>query len=87
LKGWPAAHRTRALRRGRAGKLGAALREGVTPGGLTGAAQAGLPARRGVGDYLTAVGGLPARLFLGAPKNAPADAKWTPLAELNLAMP
>ena len=40
-----------------------------------------------VRDYLAAGGVLPGRLFLGAPKNAPADAKWTPRAELNLAMP
>jgi hypothetical protein len=40
-----------------------------------------------VRDYLAAGGVLPARLFLGVPKNAPADAKWTPRAELNLAMP
>lgn len=29
----------------------------------------------------------PAGSFLGAQKNAPADTKWTPRAELNLAMP
>ncbi|MEO8022850.1 DUF748 domain-containing protein [Polaromonas sp.] len=40
-----------------------------------------------VKDYLAASGLPPARLFLGVPKNAPADAKWTPRAELNLAMP
>ena len=40
-----------------------------------------------VRDYLAAGGVSPTRLFLGAPKNAPADAKWTPRAELNLAMP
>lgn len=40
-----------------------------------------------VRDYLAASGLPPARLFLGAPKNAAADAKWTPRAELNLAMP
>ncbi|WP_341916087.1 DUF748 domain-containing protein [Polaromonas sp. YR568] len=40
-----------------------------------------------VRDYLAAGGVSPGRLFLGAPKNAPADAKWTPRAELNLAMP
>ncbi|MDI1275797.1 DUF748 domain-containing protein [Polaromonas sp.] len=40
-----------------------------------------------VRDYLAAGGVSPARIFLGAPKNASADAKWTPRAELNLAMP
>ncbi|MGC1172919.1 DUF748 domain-containing protein [Polaromonas sp.] len=40
-----------------------------------------------VKDYLAASGLPSARLLLGAPKNAPADAKWTPRAELNLAMP
>lgn len=40
-----------------------------------------------VRDYLAASGLPPARLFLGAPKSIPADAKWTPRAELNLAMP
>lgn len=40
-----------------------------------------------VRDYLAAGGLPPARLFLGAPKSIPADAKWTPRAELNLAMP
>lgn len=48
-----------------------------------------LAVQRGVAvrDYL-ALRDLPAdRLFLGAVKAAPPDAKWTPRAELNLAMP
>jgi hypothetical protein len=40
-----------------------------------------------VRDYLAVSGIAPGRLFLGAPKSVPADAKWTPRAELNLAMP
>ena len=40
-----------------------------------------------VRDYLAAGGVSPGRLFLGAPKSVPSDAKWTPRAELNLAMP
>lgn len=40
-----------------------------------------------VRDYLAAGGVSPGRIFLGVPKNASADAKWTPRAELNLAMP
>ena len=40
-----------------------------------------------VRDYLVVTGIAPGRLFLGAPKSVPSDAKWTPRAELNLAMP
>lgn len=40
-----------------------------------------------VKDYLASRNLAPARLFLGAAKTAPPDAKWTPRAELNLAMP
>lgn len=40
-----------------------------------------------VKDYLAGRDLAPARLFLGAAKTAPPDAKWTPRAELNLAMP
>ncbi|CAN5275479.1 DUF748 domain-containing protein [soil metagenome] len=48
-----------------------------------------LAQRRGaaVKDYLVSRGLPPARLFLGAATAAPPDAKWTPHAELNLAMP
>jgi uncharacterized protein involved in outer membrane biogenesis len=38
-------------------------------------------------DYLAGRDLAPARLFLGAAKTVPPDAKWTPRAELNLAMP
>ncbi|MDO9359473.1 MAG: DUF748 domain-containing protein [Polaromonas sp.] len=49
----------------------------------------GLAVQRGVAvkDYLASRQLDPARLFLGAAKAAPPDAKWTPRAELNLAMP
>ncbi|WP_168173595.1 hypothetical protein [Polaromonas sp. A23] len=40
-----------------------------------------------VRDYLAVSGIAPGRRFLGAPKSVPAGAKWTPRAELNLAMP
>lgn len=40
-----------------------------------------------VKDYLAGRDLAPARLFLGAAKTVPPDAKWTPRAELNLAMP
>ena len=40
-----------------------------------------------VKDYLVSRDLPPARLFLGAAKAVPPDAKWTPHAELNLAMP
>lgn len=40
-----------------------------------------------VKDYLAASGLSPDRLFLGAVKAVPPDAKWTPRAELNLATP
>ena len=48
-----------------------------------------LAVRRGqaVKDYLVSRDLPPARLFLGAAKAVPPDAKWTPHAELNLAMP
>jgi len=38
-------------------------------------------------DYLVSRDLSPARLFLGAPRAVPPDAKWTPHAELNLALP
>ncbi|MEO8015393.1 MAG: DUF748 domain-containing protein, partial [Polaromonas sp.] len=40
-----------------------------------------------VKDYLVSRDLPPARLFLGAARSVPPDAKWTPHAELNLAMP
>ena len=40
-----------------------------------------------VKDYLAGRDLAPARLFLGAAKTVPPDGKWTPRAELNLAMP
>ncbi len=40
-----------------------------------------------VRDYLAGRELAPARLFLGAAKTVPPDSKWTPRAELNLAMP
>lgn len=40
-----------------------------------------------VKDYLAARGLSPERLFLGAAKAVPPEAKWTPRAELNLATP
>lgn len=48
-----------------------------------------LAARRGqaVKDYLVSRDLAPSRLFLGAARTVPPDAKWTPHAELNLAMP
>ena len=48
-----------------------------------------LAVRRGVvvKDYLASRDLAPGRLFLGAAKPAPPDGKWTPRAELNLAMP
>ena len=48
-----------------------------------------LAARRAqaVKDYLVSRDFPPARLFLGAARAMPPDAKWTPHAELNLAMP
>ncbi|WP_332258586.1 DUF748 domain-containing protein [Polaromonas glacialis] len=48
-----------------------------------------LAVKRGqaVKDYLVSRDLPPARLFLGAAKAVPPDAKWTPHAELNLAMP
>lgn len=48
-----------------------------------------LAVRRSVAvkDYLAGRDLAPARLFLGAAKTVPPDAKWTPRAELNLAMP
>ena len=48
-----------------------------------------LAVKRGlaVKDYLVSRDLPPERLFLGAVKAAPLDAKWTPHAELNLAMP
>jgi len=48
-----------------------------------------LAVQRGVAvkDYLISVNLPPERLFLGAPKAVPPEAKWTPRAELNLAMP
>ena len=41
----------------------------------------------GVKDYLAAKDLPLERLFLGAAKTVPPEAKWTPHAELNLAMP
>ncbi len=48
-----------------------------------------LAVQRGVAvkDYLASRELPPARLFLGAAKAVPPEAKWTPRAELNLAMP
>ena len=48
-----------------------------------------LALQRGVAvrDYLASRGLSTARLFLGAVKAVPPEAKWTPRAELNLAMP
>lgn len=48
-----------------------------------------LAVRRGVAvkDYLASRSLPPERLFLGASKAVPPEAKWTPRAELNLAMP
>lgn len=48
-----------------------------------------LAVQRGVAvkDYLAASGLSPDRLFLGAVKAVPPEAKWTPRAELNLATP
>ena len=48
-----------------------------------------LAVQRGVAvkDYLISVNLPPERLFLGAAKAVPPEAKWTPRAELNLAMP
>ena len=48
-----------------------------------------LAVQRGVAvkDYLAAASLPPERLFLGAAKTVPPGAKWTPRAELNLAMP
>ncbi len=48
-----------------------------------------LAVQRGVAvkDYLASRELPPARLFLGATKAVPPEAKWTPRAELNLAMP
>ena len=48
-----------------------------------------LAVKRGqaVKDYLVSRDVPPARLFLGAALSVPPDAKWTPHAELNLAMP
>ncbi|WP_426148407.1 DUF748 domain-containing protein [Polaromonas sp. DSR2-3-2] len=48
-----------------------------------------LAVKRGqaVKDYLVSRDLPPARLFLGAARTVPPDAKWTPHAELNLAMP
>jgi len=48
-----------------------------------------LALQRGVAvrDYLASRGLPTARLFLGAVKAGPPEAKWTPRAELNLAMP
>ncbi len=48
-----------------------------------------LAVQRGVAvkDYLAGRELPPARLFLGAAKAVPPEAKWTPRAELNLAMP
>ena len=40
-----------------------------------------------VKDYLISRDLPPARLFLGVAKPAPLEAKWTPHADLNLAMP
>lgn len=52
-------------------------------------AMRGLAVQRGVAvkDYLAAQNLLPDRLFPGAAKAVPPEAKWTPRAELNLAMP
>lgn len=48
-----------------------------------------LAVQRGVAvkDYLAASGLSADRLFLGAVRAVPRDAKWTPRAELNLATP
>lgn len=48
-----------------------------------------LAVRRGVAvkDYLATQGLSPDRLFLGAAKSVPPEARWTPRAELNLATP
>ena len=48
-----------------------------------------LALQRGVAvkDYLISRNLPPERLFLGAAKAAPPDAKWVPRAELNLALP
>jgi hypothetical protein len=48
-----------------------------------------LAVQRGVAvkDYLASRDLPPERLFLGAAKAVPPEAKWTPRAELNLAMP
>ena len=48
-----------------------------------------LAVKRGqaVKDYLVSRDVPPARLFLGAARSVPPDPKWTPHAELNLAMP
>ncbi len=56
---------------------------------VSGEALHALAVRRGVAvkDYLISRDLPPARLFLGAVKAVPPQAKWTPRAELNLAMP
>ena len=48
-----------------------------------------LAVQRGVAvkDYLAGKNLPPERLFLGAAKAVPPEAKWTPRAELNLAIP
>ena len=48
-----------------------------------------LAVQRGVAvkDYLAGKNLPPERLFLGAAKAVPLEAKWTPRAELNLAIP
>jgi len=53
------------------------------------AAMQALAVQRGVAvkDYLASKNLPPERLFLGAAKAVPAEAKWTPRAELNLAIP
>ena len=56
---------------------------------VSGDAMRELAVQRGVAvkDYLAGKNLPPERLFLGAAKAVPAEAKWTPRAELNLAIP